>query len=98
PVLVEAAILSSPEYFRRNGGTPEGFVLGLFRDVLGRPPTPPEMNFWMNLVLSESRARVAVRFLRDRAAVFPRPAPAPFPLRAPWRLPPRAFSFSDISG
>jgi hypothetical protein len=84
PVLVEAAILSSPEYYRRNGGTPEGFVLGLFRDVLGRPPTPSEMNLWMNRTLSDSRSNVAVRFLREREAVGPPPAPGPFPPRAPF--------------
>jgi subtilisin family serine protease len=37
---VELTILASDEYYAVNGGTPDGFVLGLFQDVLGRSITP----------------------------------------------------------
>jgi hypothetical protein len=46
-INVEAAILGSPEYYNRNGGTPEGFVTGLYVDVLGRQPAPSEVQGWL---------------------------------------------------
>jgi hypothetical protein len=38
PERVEVAILGSPEYFARRGSNEEGFIIGLYRDVLGRTP------------------------------------------------------------
>jgi hypothetical protein len=35
---VEVILLSSPEYFQLHGGTNNGFVTGLYQDVLGRSP------------------------------------------------------------
>jgi hypothetical protein len=44
-----AGIAASEEYFQRVGGTSDGFVRGLYRDVLGRvgPPSQPELDFWI---------------------------------------------------
>ncbi len=44
-----AGIAASEEYFQRQGGTSDGFVRGLYRDVLGRiaPPSQPELDFWI---------------------------------------------------
>ena len=46
---VLAGIAASEEYFQRQGGTSDGFVRGLYRDVLGRiaPPSQPELDFWI---------------------------------------------------
>src|SRR5581483_2959385 len=63
---VEASILGSPEYFRRNGSSPDGFVVGLFRDVLGQAPCPHDMKVWLGRTLhSPDRVSVALRFLRE---------------------------------
>jgi hypothetical protein len=63
PLVVESEILGSEEYYRHHGATPRGFVLGLFRDVLGRPPTRGEMAYWLDRVHDDSRAGAARRFL-----------------------------------
>lgn len=44
-----ASIAASEEYFQRQGGTSDGFVRGLYRDVLGRiaPPSQPELDYWI---------------------------------------------------
>ena len=65
PLTVEAAILSSDEYYRRHGADPRGFVAGLFYDVLGRPPAPAELADWTAQVARRGRSRVAMQFLRD---------------------------------
>src|SRR5262245_262478 len=43
---VESQILGSEEYYRQNGGCPEKFVEGLYRDVLGRCGSPAEIHDW----------------------------------------------------
>jgi Domain of unknown function (DUF4214) len=43
----EAGILGSPEYYNRHGGTPQGFVAGLYVDVLGRQPGANEVQSWV---------------------------------------------------
>jgi hypothetical protein len=42
--------VSSPEYFQLQGGTNQGYVLGLYRDVLGRTASPGELNGWVALL------------------------------------------------
>ena len=66
PEEVEAGILGSDEFYNTHGGTPEGFVRGLFDDVLRRRPTPQEFQRW-TLEASRHlnrRARVAQDLLR----------------------------------
>jgi hypothetical protein len=45
PETLLADILGSQEYFDKAGGTPEGFVESLFADLVGRRPTPQEMQY-----------------------------------------------------
>lgn len=44
---VLASILASPEYYQRHGCTPEGFITGLYLEVLGRQPNGDEVNSWL---------------------------------------------------
>lgn len=37
---VEAEILASNEFYRRVGGTPQGYINGVYLALLGRPATP----------------------------------------------------------
>src|SRR5262245_22521632 len=46
PDAVLAGILASDEYYRRSGGSPEGFVRKLFRDLTSRRPGPREADYW----------------------------------------------------
>src|SRR5438270_10531719 len=53
--VVEASILASPEYYHRNGGTPEGYVIGLFRDVLGTAPTGTDLSILTQRTIATGR-------------------------------------------
>jgi hypothetical protein len=66
---VEAAILGSPEYYDRHGDTPEGFVTGLYVDVLGRQPAAQEVQGWLVRLaqLGGNRTALADDFLRAAA-------------------------------
>jgi hypothetical protein len=65
PVL--ASMLASEEYYNRNGSTPEGFVRGLYRDVLGRTTDvqPWEVATWLNRLSQNggSREQTAQQFM-----------------------------------
>jgi hypothetical protein len=64
PEAVQAGILASEEYYCRNGHSPEGFVAGLYRDVLGRSACGPEIQNWVGrLCHCGDRQRVAAEFL-----------------------------------
>jgi hypothetical protein len=60
---VLSEILGSDEYYVRAGGTPEGFVQALYRDVAGRPPTAPEMRSMLPRVAYGKRNDVAYTLL-----------------------------------
>jgi hypothetical protein len=64
--VAEAAILASPEYYVKNGNTPEGFVAALYRDVLGRRAGSAEFAHQVNRVLRDGRTAVALRVLAER--------------------------------
>lgn len=84
PREVEAAILGSNEYFVRNGGTDAAFVQALFRDVVGAPADPAQLNHWLRQLDREDdhRGDLAEKFLRTMRRGAPLP-PAPPPLSAP---------------
>jgi len=57
-------MVSSPEYFQDHGSTNQGYVLGLYNQVLGRAPSTSELNGWVSaLNAGESRLNVAIGFL-----------------------------------
>ena len=61
---VAEGIVSSPEYIQDHGGDNQGYVLGLYNQVLGRTPSADELNGWVNaLNAGQSRTAVAVSFL-----------------------------------
>src|SRR5262249_8553881 len=73
-----ALVLGSDEYLARSGGTAEGFLAALFRDVLGRDLGVGEGQRFLDLLRAgASRAAVARRVLpspepdaREVAAVY----------------------------
>ena len=55
--------VSSPEYLYQQGNTNQGYVRGLYKDVLGRTPTASELKGWVNLLdQGASRNDVAAGF------------------------------------
>ena len=59
PSSVLAGILGSPEYFNRVGGTMPAFIRAVYRDVVGRSPTPGELRFWLRRANTQSRRDIA---------------------------------------
>jgi hypothetical protein len=57
--LALSHILGSPEYYVTVGSTPEGFIRRTFVEVVGRPPTESEFQFWLRRLYHEGRAEVA---------------------------------------
>ena len=79
PQVVLARILSEHEYYDRNGETPDGLVLGLYRDVLGRTPNslrPQDVEYWVNKMNQYGSAEAMIEeFLHDaNTNIFSPPA------------------------
>jgi hypothetical protein len=71
PVVVQASILASDEYFQRRGCCPQGIVEGFFLDVLGRPPCVHELNQWVcTLQRVGCRKQLALSFLGTVGRAF----------------------------
>jgi hypothetical protein len=61
-VLVTVA--SSQDYFTQQGGNNSGFILGLYQDLLGRPPSDAEVANWLGLITGGmSRSQIATLFV-----------------------------------
>ena len=54
----QATILASDEFLANNGGTGQGFITGLYLDLLDRSPDPASLAAWTNL----SQAGTSTRF------------------------------------
>jgi hypothetical protein len=66
-IRVEAAILSSPEYYARCGNCAEGYVIGLYRDVLGRTPCEADLVRWTRHLRRTCRHDLALDILAMRS-------------------------------
>jgi hypothetical protein len=64
PAVAQAGILASPEFYQLHGSTPEGFVAGLYGDILGRSAGSGEIYNWVDrLYRTGSREQTALEFL-----------------------------------
>jgi hypothetical protein len=60
---LEAGFIGSPEYIANHGGPGAGWVAGMYHDLLGRTPSPLEVNAWVDhLRQGESTQDVAYGF------------------------------------
>jgi hypothetical protein len=65
PDCVLGQILGSDEYYCLHGRCPEGFIAGLYQDLLGQQPSAEQMNSWMCAWRrNPCRAELAKGFLR----------------------------------
>ncbi|HZZ82396.1 MAG TPA: DUF4214 domain-containing protein, partial [Gemmataceae bacterium] len=64
---VAEGLVSSQEYYVLQGGTDQGFVTGLYHEVLNRNPSTAELAGWETVLdAGASRASVAVGFLTSQ--------------------------------
>jgi Domain of unknown function (DUF4214) len=77
----EAGILGSAEYLARHGSSAEGFVVGLYVEVLGRDPAFHEVQVWICRLqnLGCNRVRLAEEFLRAATSEIAQRACSPAP-------------------
>ena len=54
---------ASPAYYASRGGTDDGFIRGLFVDILGRPATDADVAFWRGQQFANPREQMASIFL-----------------------------------
>ncbi len=74
----QAEYLGNEDYFEAHGGNPRDYVIALYADVLGRPPSEAEIQRWSERFLScgngVTLAREFLIFARsERAARAPAP-------------------------
>jgi hypothetical protein len=84
PVQAQAGILGSDEYYARHGYRPEGFIQGLYVDVLGRTPSRREMHSWVSRLGFDggNRTQLAQEFLTSAQPALAQQALAPVPASA----------------
>jgi hypothetical protein len=63
PQSVLSSILGGEEYLARSGGTMAGYIQSLYSQVLGRPPTPAEQEFWLRQSYTQDRKTIAYEIL-----------------------------------
>lgn len=59
---VLAAMVSSSEYFTKNGSTNDGYIRALYIDLIGRRASEAEVDSWVGLLNSESATRLAIAY------------------------------------
>ena len=76
PAAVLSGILASAEYYNHVGGTLPAFIQAVYSQVVGRPATPAELNFWMQRAYTQSRQEIAYENLAQnpRAGIVAPPA------------------------
>jgi hypothetical protein len=65
---VKATILGSTEYIVRRGGTPAGYIDGLYLDLFGRSAPPEGLEFWGTFLQTTSPFVLALTMLRTPEA------------------------------
>ncbi len=64
PDGVAGGILGSSVYYQLHGNRPDGFIQGLFEDILEQEPTQQDMDYWMyRLQQLQNRQSLANEFL-----------------------------------
>jgi hypothetical protein len=64
---LEAGFIGSPEYITGNGGRGRGWIIGMYRDLLGRDPAEAEVQGWLQaLARGVTEAEVAFGFAASR--------------------------------
>jgi hypothetical protein len=67
---VLSGILGSGEYYSRAGSTPQGYITRLHQDILRRPPSPAELDFWVRRMYIEDRQAIADEILTQNPGTW----------------------------
>ncbi len=95
---VLAGILGSDEYYMRSGSTPQGFITQLYSNILQRPPTPAELDYWVRRMYTTDRTTIADAILTQNPGVWvstPAPAAPPPAVAPPVVVPGRPYYHWD---
>jgi hypothetical protein len=90
PIDCLGSILGSQGYYDKVGDTPEGFARGLFRDVVGRQPTPREMDWAVGRLYDDPSEQQRGTIAHDLLLRYPQaitPPPRPQAQQAPPPIP-----------
>lgn len=79
PDQVLAGMLGSAEFYSRAGSTPQGYITLLYQDILGRPPTVSELNFWVSRMYTQDRTTIADQILTQNPGVWVGASPVATP-------------------
>jgi hypothetical protein len=93
PEQVLSQILGSREYYDKGGDTPEGFLQTLYQDVVGRPPAPREMGYWLPRMAYMPRSDVAYGVLTFFPQGWQTPAPGYYGPRNPGYTPAPSYEY-----
>ena len=64
---LEAGFIGSTEYIADHGGAGQGWVVGMYENLLGRTPAPSEVQYWLTqLAAGESTADIAYGFAASK--------------------------------
>ncbi len=70
PGLIQAAILSGPEYYKKNGNKNAPFVTALFNDVLSKKIQAADANFMAAQLTTMNRTDFVIEFLKSAQNPF----------------------------
>jgi len=76
PDQVLTGILASDEYYRRAGGTPQGFIARLYADVLNQTASAATLDFWTRRMYTVDRPTLIMEFLHQHPGVWVNASPA----------------------
>src|SRR5262249_47146872 len=57
---LEAYFLGSVEYISHHGGTPQGWITGMYQDLLQRTPSAAEVDAWVNVIAGGTMTAVDI--------------------------------------
>ncbi len=62
-IALQATIIGGDEYYKKHGSSTQGFIQGVFGDILGRKATPAEVALLQAQINGFGRYKFAVEFL-----------------------------------
>lgn len=71
---VAARFFGSAEYYARAGGNDRAWVTDLYGKLLGRPPDPGGLDYWVGQTAAQGRDRVVLRFYQSEESARARVA------------------------
>jgi hypothetical protein len=93
PEAVLAQLLGSPEYWNKGGGTPQGFLVNLYRDVVQRDPFPQELGYWLPRMAFMSPSEVAYSVITFFPQSWQTPTPGYYGPRDPGFTPAPTYHY-----